>query len=58
VLAKKGETQPIESNVYGYAPVEIVTADPLSTTDALMLGFTSMGNIDSSLYALVETCSP
>jgi hypothetical protein len=58
VSAKKGETQPIESNVYGYAPVEIVTADPLSTTDALMLGFTSAGNIDSSLYALVETCSP
>jgi hypothetical protein len=55
VLAKKGETQPTESNVYGYAPKEIVNN---TTSDALMLGFTSMGNIDNSLYALVQTCSP
>jgi hypothetical protein len=56
VLAKKGETQPTESNVYGYAPVEIVTFTPF-TSNTLMLGFTSMANIDNSLYALVETCA-
>jgi hypothetical protein len=43
-----------ESNVYGYAPVEVVNYD---TNKCQMLGLTSTGNIDNSLYALVETCN-
>lgn len=43
----------VESEVYGYSPVEIAVFD---NTKSLMVGITSMGNIDNSLYALIETC--
>ena len=51
---KSGSVSVEESQLYGYAPVEISNYDP---TKCLMMGLTSMGNIDNSLYALVETCS-
>lgn len=43
-----------ESQVYGYAPIEISNYD---NTKCQMMGLTAMGNIDNSLYALIETCS-
>jgi hypothetical protein len=44
----------VESDIYGYAPSEIVN---YSSANCQMMGLTSMGNIDNSLYALVETCN-
>jgi hypothetical protein len=52
---KSGTTiSTIESEVYGYAPVEIAAFD---YTKSLMVGITAMSNIDNSLYALIETCN-
>lgn len=42
-----------ETDIYGYAPVEIIVYD---NTKSQMMALTSMTNIDNSLYALVETC--
>jgi hypothetical protein len=42
-----------ESDVYGYSPVEIAVFD---NTKSKTIYITSTGNIDSSLYALIETC--
>ena len=49
-----GNVSENEENVYGYAPAEIVNYD---TNKSRMMSLTSMGNIDNSLYALVETCT-
>jgi hypothetical protein len=45
---------PDENDINGYAPVEIFYYDP---NQSRILGFTSMANIDNSMYALVETCA-